>query len=186
MNTLDLAHRFIRERVKPGDLCIDATAGRGYDTALLCELVGEEGHVIAFDIQQEAVDSTKNLLAERSLADRAEVLLESHANIDQHAAPGSVACITYNLGWLPGGDHSIMTKPDSSIESLEKALTLLAPGGVISLCIYYGGRSGYYDERDAVLAYLKTINAYKYTVLVTQFQNRSGDPPIPVFILNET
>ena len=68
INTLSLAHRFIREHVRPGALCIDATAGRGYDTALLCALAGPSGRVIAFDIQKEAIDSTRALLESRGLA----------------------------------------------------------------------------------------------------------------------
>ena len=66
LNTLGIAHKIIAEHVQPGDLCIDATAGRGHDTAFLCELVGKEGKVLAFDIQQAAVDSTRALLAEKS------------------------------------------------------------------------------------------------------------------------
>ena len=56
LNTLGIAHKAIAEKVNPGDFCIDATAGRGNDTAFLCSLVGESGKVIAFDIQQQAVD----------------------------------------------------------------------------------------------------------------------------------
>ena len=45
-SALDIISKVIREHVRPGDICIDATAGRGNDTAMLCELVGEEGHVL--------------------------------------------------------------------------------------------------------------------------------------------
>ena len=55
MNALTLVHKNIAENVREGDTCIDATAGRGYDTAFLCELVGDKGRVIAFDIQQSAI-----------------------------------------------------------------------------------------------------------------------------------
>ena len=65
LNTLGIAHKAIAEKVNPGDFCIDATAGRGNDTAFLCSLVGESGKVIAFDIQQQAVDSTKERLKEQ-------------------------------------------------------------------------------------------------------------------------
>ena len=51
--------------------------------------------------------------------------------------------------------------------------------------IYYGGASGY-EERDALLEYVRTIDPAQYTVLVTQFVNRAGDPPIPVFIHKAT
>lgn len=42
-------HHFIREHVKEGDYCIDATAGNGNDTQVLCEQVGESGKVLAFE-----------------------------------------------------------------------------------------------------------------------------------------
>ena len=64
LNTLGIAHKIIAERVQPGNLCIDATAGRGHDTAFLCELGGPQGRVLAMDIQQQAVDSTRALLEE--------------------------------------------------------------------------------------------------------------------------
>ena len=39
-SALNIIHKIIRERVQPGDLCIDATAGRGNDALFLAELVG--------------------------------------------------------------------------------------------------------------------------------------------------
>ena len=81
LNTLGLAHEFLSHKVLRGGLCIDATMGRGKDTAFLCELVGEEGKVIAFDIQQEAVDSTEKLLNEKGLRNRAELHLVSHTEM---------------------------------------------------------------------------------------------------------
>ena len=55
---VQLAHAFLAENVKAGDICIDCTAGRGNDTAFLCGLVGETGKVIAFDIQPAAVETS--------------------------------------------------------------------------------------------------------------------------------
>ena len=68
-SALDIISKVIREHVKEGDLCIDATAGRGNDTAMLCELVGPSGKVIAFDIQEDAVRSTRELLEKKELSD---------------------------------------------------------------------------------------------------------------------
>ena len=100
MNATELVHSILNGRIGAGAFCIDATAGRGRDTAYLCELVGPCGRVIAFDIQQEAVDSTNALLAARGL--RAEVHLDSHSNMANYAEPETVDCIVFNLGWLPG------------------------------------------------------------------------------------
>ena len=89
-SALDIISKIISEHVKEGDLCIDATAGRGNDTAFLCDLVGAGGHVIAFDIQEDAVESTKELLSAKALSDRADVYLESHSEMGKYAAPGTV------------------------------------------------------------------------------------------------
>ena len=150
LNTLGIAHKIIAEHVQPGDLCIDATAGRGHDTAFLCELVGKEGKVLAFDIQQAAVDSTRALLAEKGFSDIAQVYLDSHSNMAQYAQEGSVDCITFNFGYLPGGDHNVFTTPATSIPAIEQGLRLLKPNGLMSLCVYYGGDSGF-EEKDALL-----------------------------------
>ena len=182
LNTLGLAHRFLEEMVPEGGLCIDATMGRGKDTAFLCELVGENGKVIAFDIQQEAVDSTDALLRQKGLRQRAELRLQSHVYMDEAAKEGTVDAVVFNFGYLPGCDHTIFTHPDTSIQAIEKALRLIKPHGVVCACIYHGGDTGY-EERDRLLEYLATIDPKEYTVLVTDFRNRPGDPPIPVFIL---
>ena len=105
LGVLDLAHRWLREHVSAGDICIDATCGRGNDTKLLCELTGETGKVIGFDIQQEALDSAAALLSEHHLS--AELHLESHAEMERYAAAGTVSCIVFNFGWLPRGSHEI-------------------------------------------------------------------------------
>lgn len=126
MNTLSVVHDFLRRTVKPGTLCIDATAGRGRDTALLCELAGEGGRVLAFDVQEDAVRQTNELLAREGK--HAEVHLDSHAHMENYAAPESVDCIVFNFGRLPGGDPHIFTHADSSIEAVNAGLRLLKPG----------------------------------------------------------
>ena len=182
LNTLGLVHEFLRQTVRPGAVCIDATAGKGRDTALLCRLAGETGRVLAFDIQQEAVEQTKALLEREGL--RAEVYLDSHANMARYVQPEAVDCVVFNFGRLPGGDPHIFTHADSSIEAVNAGLRLLKSGGVMALAIYYGGENGY-GERDALRAHLKTLDDRKYSVLVCDWANRRNDPPIPAFIFKD-
>lgn len=174
--------KFIRDHVKEGDVCIDATAGNGNDTLVLCQLVGESGKVYAFDIQEQAVRNTRNRLAEYGVAERAEVLLESHINMSQYVAADSVSCITFNFGYLPGGDHNLATKKESSIAAIHEGLGLLKKGGMMSLCIYSGGDSGF-EERDAILEELRTLDGKKYLVILSQYYNRPNNPPIPAMII---
>ena len=100
MNTLSVVHDVLRRQVREGDFCIDATAGKGRDTALLCRLTGENGRVLAFDVQEDAVRQTRELLAKEHLS--AEVYLDSHANMAHYAEPETVDCIVFNFGRLPG------------------------------------------------------------------------------------
>ena len=182
MNTLSVVHDVLRRQVREGDFCIDATAGKGRDTALLCRLTGENGRVLAFDVQEDAVRQTRELLAKEHLS--AEVYLDSHANMAHYAEPETADCIVFNFGRLPGGDPSIFTQADSSVAALEAALRLLKPGGVIAVALYYGGTNGY-GERNAVLSWLEGLDDRQFSVLRCDWANRRNDPPMPVFIWKE-
>ena len=175
-------HHFIKEHVKSGDVCVDATAGNGNDTKLLCELVGEEGLVYAFDIQKQAVDKTKECLEKQGLDKRARVYLDSHENMANYLEVESVSCITFNFGYLPGGDHNLATKKDSSIFAIHEGLRLLKKGGMMSLCIYSGGDSGF-EEKEAILEELAKLDGKRYLVIVSEYYNRPNHPPIPVLII---
>lgn len=182
LNTLSMVHTLLKQTVKPGSLCIDATAGKGRDTALLCRLAGETGRVLAFDIQPEAVAQTKALLKSEGLT--AEVLLDSHAHMERYAQPETVDCVVFNFGRLPGGDPSIFTRAESSVAALDAAARLLKAGGVIAIALYYGGANGY-SERDAVLKWVEGLDDRRFSVLRCDWANRRGDPPMPIFIWKE-
>ena len=181
-SALEIIHKILREHIKPGDICIDATAGRGRDTLFLAGLVGESGKVTAFDIQEAAVESTRALLKENGMDSRAVINLDSHANMANYADPGSVSAITFNFGWLPGGDHNVFTHSESSIAAIKAGLPLLRDGGIMTLIIYYGRETGF-AERDALLDFLPTIDSDIYTVVEMPFVNRTNCPPIPIVIL---
>lgn len=179
LNTLGLVHAFLRQTVQPGAFCIDATAGKGRDTALLCRLSGEQGTVLAFDIQPEAIEQTRALLEQEGL--QAQVILDSHANMGQYTEPETVDCIVFNFGRLPGGDPHIFTRAESSLQAIDAGLTRLKPGAVMVIALYYGGANGY-EERDAILHHLRELNDQMYSVLACDWSNRPNDPPMPIFI----
>lgn len=181
LNTLSMVHDFLKRTVRPGAVCIDATAGKGRDTALLCRLAGPEGRVLAFDIQEAAVEQTKALLAAEGLT--AEVHLDSHVHMERYAEAGTVDCVVFNFGRLPGGDPAVFTRAETSVEAIRAGLRLLKPGGVMAIALYYGGPNGY-EERDAVLSLLEALDDRQYSVLRCDWANRRNDPPMPVFIWN--
>lgn len=175
-------HNRIKQMIKNPALCIDATAGTGKDTVFLASLAGEKGRVVAMDIQKMAVEQTRIRLEKEHLSERVEVVLDSHVHMDQYAKEESVSLIMFNLGYLPGGDHGLATRAETTIEALEKGLNLLCEGGVISLLIYSGGDSGF-DEKNQVLSWLRKLPDEKYTVLVEAFYNKPNNPPLPVYII---
>lgn len=175
-------HHFIEDHVQPGDVCIDATMGNGNDTALFSKLAGEKGRVVAFDIQQLALDNTKAKLEKEQCPENYELVLASHEYMGDYAEENSVSCIAFNLGYLPGGDHAKATRAESSIRAIETGLGLLKKKGMMTVCIYSGGDSGF-EEKDAVLSYLKELDSKKYLVIVSEYANRPNDPPIPVLVI---
>ncbi len=174
-------HEVIRSQAQREGYYIDATMGNGNDTLFLCELAGETGHVLAFDIQEEAVTATSALLKTHGYEKRATLVKAGHEHMDEYAGENCADVICFNFGYLPGGDHHIATKLLTSITAIEKGLCILKSGGMMSLCVYSGGDTGF-EEKEGILEYLKKLPAKKYTVIVNEYYNRKNHPPIPVFV----
>lgn len=183
-NALSIAHAFLKRYVKEGMTAIDATAGNGGDTLFLCSLVGKSGHVLAFDIQKQAVENTNRRLEENGCGAIGRAVLDSHANLAHYAQSGTVDAVMFNLGYLPGGDHGIFTEKETSIPAITTALSLLKKGGVMTVCVYSGGMQGT-AERDAVLDFFAQLPKEDYEVTVRDFQEQQGLPPIPVCVLKK-
>ena len=179
-NALGLSHHWISGAVKPGDFVIDATAGRGRDTLFLSKLTGNCGKVLAFDIQEEAVESTIALLKENGVTNT-QVILACHSTMDQWAEEESVSAVMFNFGWLPGGNHNVHSLAESSVEAVNKALRLLKVGGIATLCIYYGKETGYH-EKETLIETARNLDPKRFSVLYQEFINRSGEPPLCILI----
>lgn len=177
----DWCHAVIKAQAPKGGVYIDATMGKGNDTLLFCEMAGERGQVLAFDIQKQARDATEKRLEEHGMRGRARLILDGHEHMGEYAKKESADCICFNFGYLPGGDHHIATVPETSVEAIRQGLFILKPGGMMSLCIYSGGDTGF-AEKEAVLDFLKDLSPKVYTVIVNSYHNRGNNPPIPVFI----
>lgn len=147
-----LAHQLIAPHVRADDITIDATAGNGHDSLFLAQQVGPCGQVHAYDIQQQALQATRQRLEGAGCGIQLHLHPDSHAHLLQTLPSdyrGRVAAITFNLGYLPGGDHATTTRIDSTLSALEQSLVLLRPGGVLSV-LAYRGHPGGQEEADAV------------------------------------
>ncbi len=179
INALGLSHSFVAKIVKPGDKVVDATCGKGRDTLLLAGLAGENGHVYAFDIQEESIKLTAGLLKDNGYYNTT-LFCKNHAEMNE-LVPAGISCAMFNLGYLPGTNHKLQTKGKTTIKAISAAIGLLRPGGIITIVIYQGGDTGF-EERDAVLAYCKGIDQKTFTVQKTSFENQKNNPPIFICI----
>ena len=136
-----LAADVLIRAVASGDTVVDATMGNGHDTLFLCELVGQGGRVYAFDVQEDAVSRTRDRLREAGLLQRARLFRLGHEHMAEQVQ-GLVSAVVFNLGWLPGGDHTVTTRTASTRQAVLAALELLKPGGIVTICAYPGHPEG--------------------------------------------
>ena len=106
---LHYSHKLLKEVLDQGDFAVDATMGNGNDTVFLARLVGKEGQVHAFDVQDQALANTRKKLEEAGLS--AHLHLEGHENVEKYLHHDLKAAI-FNLGYLPSGinNHRITTQ----------------------------------------------------------------------------
>lgn len=176
---LPFSRKLLTETVLAGEVVIDATAGNGYDTLFLAELVGEQGHVYAFDIQQDALDATTERLGK--LSNRATLVLDSHSNIKNYVHE-EIGGATFNLGYFPASDDlTIVTKPHTTIQALQATMELLKKGGIITIAVYVGHVGGV-EEKDALLLYLHGLSQKDVQVIRYETINQQDNAPFLVAI----
>lgn len=160
-----LAHELLSPVIGPGDQVVDATVGNGHDTCFLAECVSETGRVLGLDIQESALRVTRSRLDQAGLGDRVELVQSGHEGLERllpGAMRGRLRAAMFNLGYLPGGDHNLVTRPDTTLTALSVTLAHLLPDGLISVMIYRGHAGGD-EEYRAIEEWLDNANvAYRF------------------------
>ena len=172
------AHLLMGDRLRSGDGVIDATCGNGHDTLFLAQLVGPQGRVWAFDVQEAAVVETRRRLADAGVG-TATVVHAGHETMAEHVPQechGRVAGIMFNLGYLPGSDKTVITRTDTTLQALSTALELLAPSGLLTLAVYPGHEGGA-QEQQAITQWAAGLSPRQYEVQLLRPINRSASPP---------
>ena len=170
-----IAREYMEKMLCGGGTAVDATMGNGHDTETLARLVGESGHVYAFDVQEAAVRATRERLDAAGLLGRVTLFQESHARMAE-LVPEKPDLIVFNLGWLPGGDKQVTTLLSSTEEAVSQALSLVRPGGMVLICCYPGHAEG---KRE--LAFLENLFSslppQRFNCLEHTFLNAGQDAP---------
>lgn len=173
--TTELAMQITLSYVEQGDTVIDATCGTGHDTLALAEAVGDGGRVYAFDIQKEAIGLTSELLKNNGCTN-VELFNESFVYMGEHVSYGSASAVVFNLGYLPGGDHSITTEAGTTIEGLQAALKAIRTGGIVTVVLYDGHDEGR-REKESVLRWAEKLDPKTYHAVFTDMLNQNNYPP---------
>jgi predicted O-methyltransferase YrrM len=175
-----LAHELLEKIIRLGDTVVDATAGNGHDTLFLAAKVGEAGRVWAFDVREEALRATARRLEAAGFAARIALRHDSHERMADHLTEGSVSVVMFNLGYLPGGDHTETTEKESTLAALEVVVRLLMPGGALSIICYPGHEAGA-DEAAAVEGRMTRLAADGWRV--ARYQALGTRRPAPLLLI---
>ncbi|ASN07335.1 16S rRNA (cytosine(1402)-N(4))-methyltransferase [Virgibacillus necropolis] len=184
---LQFSHHLIEEAVNKGETVIDATCGNGHDTVFLSKVVGEGGHVYGFDIQEQAILNTRELLASQKIKN-ATIIKDSHSNAIHHLSVDQLTSLggaIFNLGYLPGSDKGIVTKSETTILAIEGILTHLKENGVVVLVVYHGHEGGELEKRN-IMEYVHQLDQKLHSVLYYGFINQKNTPPFIIAIEKRT
>ena len=136
-----MAQQAVSRILREGDLAVDATVGNGHDTCFLSQQVGDNGAVIGFDIQAAAIKST-NARLQANNRNNVSLHLLCHSRMSEVLPDRPVRAAMFNLGYLPGGEKSVVTRSESTGAAITSAVEALCPGGVVTLLVYRGHSGG--------------------------------------------
>lgn len=154
-----------------GAIAIDATVGNGYDTLFLAHAVGPSGQVIGFDVQKAALKNASELLRFTGMLDRVRLVLGCHSGIEDYLRNGRpVQAAMFNLGYLPRGDRSIVTRPATTLAALDGLLRHLSTAGRVTILSYRGHRTGP-EEYEEVKRYLDSAKNLRVREIAGQFDS---------------
>ncbi len=179
ISLVNVAHDLIRDILRPGDIAVDATVGNGHDTVFLAEQVAPSGHVYGFDIQQAAIESTLEQVRQAHLSDCLTLIHASHADMNEKIPEylhSKIKAIMFNLGYLPGGDKSIITQTDSTLTALTIAARIVANHGIITLLAYPGHQGGDL-ETVQVKNWCEQLNSRQFEVNTIYSAERKNSAP---------
>lgn len=177
---LPFAKDLISSHIHSTSTVIDATCGNGHDTVFLAQSV-PDGHVYGCDIQSSAIASTKDKILR---FENVSLFQTGHENIINQITPEHLAQLDaaiFNLGYLPKGDKSIVTQPETTILAIENIFKHLREEGIIVIVIYPGHPEGKY-ESEQLYEFFKNFDQQQAHILQYGFLNQQNNPPYVVAI----
>ena len=181
VDLIELHKHFILQHLREGDVAVDFTMGNGNDTLFLSKAVGERGRVYAFDIQEEALNATRERLLAENAPENYTLICASHHRVREFVKEPIKAGM-FNLGYLPRSNRkSVTTMRETTMPAVEAAINMLLPDGVLIIAIYPGHEEGAL-EGDMLREYFKTTSRFK--ICPSEFHILNS-PTSPYFFLVE-
>lgn len=180
LRATQMAQLLLSQRLKQGDIAVDATVGNGHDTLFLADQVGPSGQVIGFDVQKAALDHSAARLGARS---QVRLVHAGHETLAANLGGQDVrpAAVMFNLGYLPGADRAVMTCAETTLAALQQALAVLAIGGLVTIMLY-PGHAGGAEEAENVLAFVQNLGD---DFAVSRYHRINSQKPAPVLLVVE-
>lgn len=166
-NTNEIIHELLEEIVQPDWICVDMTAGHGHDTLALAKLAQQ---VYSFDIQSEAIESTKVKTREFN---NITYIHDDHQNVLNYVKP-FVNLVIFNLGYLPGGNKKIMTSKDSTLMSLSKVHQLLKINSYLIITVYPGHKGGDKEAQAVELWVNHQVEKQQYEMVKYDYPTKNS------------
>lgn len=177
-----IAQERVLELLKSGGTAVDATAGNGHDTLWLAQQTGSNGCVFAFDVQNEAIENARIRLKEASSEKHVQLINDCHSNLSKHLPKDlQIDAAVFNLGYLPGSDQSIITRPNTTIDALKECLKRLKPKGILSV-VLYPGHDGGTNETTEILDWIQQLDQKIYRHEIEHHPAGIAHSPFPLFV----
>lgn len=169
---LELARFYWKMVLQRGDWAIDATCGNGKDTLQLVNF--SLGGIIGLDKQQIAIENTSFLLKKSLEEDqykKIHLFCTSHIHFPSLAYNYPIRLVIYNLGYLPGSNKKITTVTEDTLKSLNTALELIMPSGLITICCYPGHAEGA-KEQSFLVQKVQELSSAEYAICHHTWPNK--------------
>lgn len=192
---IEISHSFIQGLTQEKNLiaqtwhALDGTAGNGYDTLFLTKLAGIQGHVFAYDVQERAIQATREVLIRAGLEQRVTLFTHGHEHIQKDLAAffgteqpkPRLHAAMFNFGFLPGSDKTCITCPQTSLAALTGLMPWMLPGGGVSLHLYTGHPGGM-EEALAIVEWATALSWKEFRVMRHEFANKAKNREILLLI----
>jgi hypothetical protein len=159
---LEQAHAILASLITQDDIIVDATMGNGHDTLFLSTIAKE---VYAFDIQQDAINKTKEKVGHLS---HVHLIHDSHLHMFDYVKEFK-------------GNPSITTDADTTLQTLRLILPKLNKNGFIQIICYPGHPEGKI-ESEKLQAWKQELPIHHYQIIESHFVAEIHEPPYMLMI----